>query len=1625
MANITRIRTNQISDGNVTAAKIASGTLTGTLFAPSLTLNSNLTVLGNLSVSGNTSTINSVNTYIQDPLVVFNNGYTGSINGYDIGFIVNRNYATLSQYGAVQTAWVWVENDQAFEAIATTSSGNALTTLTTTGFANLKVGNITAPTLTSSGTVSAGLLTGPLLSTAAGITTGVVTNFSTANAAITGGYASGLSSVAATFANVASLNISGNVIGHLIPSANVTYDLGSASYRWRDLYLNGSTIYLGSAAISAVGGVITTSSAVLSGQTVVNNLSTGNILITGGDINGLTTLQAAKAVFTNFSTGNALVTNAGFTTAVATNLSTANVVLTGGYATGLANVQATNISGTTGVITNFSTANAQITSGSATTLVATNFSSANAVITGGYISSVANVQSPTAGFGTTTTGVLNTTSGNVTNLGSTTAVATNFSTANAQITSGSATTLVVTNFSSGNITGTFNGTVTGTIATANVAIYDAVTALTTNQTFYPMFSNTSATGNTISGVNSSITVNPSTGTLGATAFTGTSASVTNIGATTLVSTNLSSANAQITSGSATTLVATNLSSGNAVISGGSANGLTTLAATTATATNFSTANAQITSGLATTLVATNFSSANAVITGGTFSGITSTAATTATFTNLSSGNAVITGGSLTGDVTVQGTTGQFTNLSSGNVQLNGSDNNGLQYTSGVLQITGGAGISGNLYVSGNVYAGNLISTTTQILEVTDPLLYLNASTPGTYNYEIGVYSHFGPTGGLGYQHTGFVRDHNDYTWKLFSNVPEPSGGTVNLTNAIYDTLKLGALLAVNTTSSTSTTTGALIVSGGAGIAGQLYAAGINGTTGSIGTLVASTGFSSGNAVITSAGITTGVVTNLSSGNAVITGGSATGLINLSATNASATTLVATNFSSGNAVITNSGTTTGVVTNFSSGNAVITGGSANGLTTLGATTGVVTNLSSGNVIATNLSSTTAVVTNLSSGNAVISGGSANGLTTLSATTATATNLSSANAIITNISGTTGVITNFSTANAQITSGSATTLVATNLSTANAVITSGYVTGLANLQATNISGTTGVFTNFSSGNITGTFNGTVTGTIATANVASYANIQTTSSSSTYYPAFYNATSGNLAAYTNSSLSFRPSDGYLFATVACVAAVFGDRGTITSLVATNFSTGNALITGGTFSGITSTAATTATFTNLSSGNAVITGGYATGLANLQATNLSGTTGVITNFSTANAQITSGSATTLVATNFSSANAVITGGYITTANIATTGTAVHNGNIVAAATTASTSTTTGALVVAGGVGIVGNITSGNAAVFNSSQTAGMDFIVKGKNDGTLIWGRPNTTYDSVIIGNSATASTAVNGSKLVINSTDSILLPVGSSGQRPGQAGYTDTTGMLRYSTTQGTIEWYTGSVWQGATTQFTTITAQQFNGDGSTTVFTLSQPSTTAGILVSINGVVQIPGAGYAYSVSGGTTLTFTEAPAVGDLIDVRIITTTGTVNNLSSGTNTTIDVSSDYVGVLFKAGTSTSSNVAIITPTGAFVTTVANTAVASANAPTTVDTMDNNLYRSGKYVVQASINGQYQVMEALVISNGTTATVTTYGTIGTGANLGVLSATQSGTNTLVQFIAANASTNVRVKRDYLLI
>ena len=1352
MANITRIKNNQITDSTITYTKIASGTLVGSVFNPDLTLSSNVTILGNLSVSGNSSTINSVNTYINDPTVTFNNGYTGSLSGYDIGIVVNRNWASLSNYGAVNTAFVWNENQQAFLAITSTTSGNNIVSLTNSGFANTKVGNLTSNSVT--------VTTGTIVATAGGVQNTPIGSATTNTGAFT------------------TLTSSGTTIA----SGNIVAASGTAS-------TSATT-----GALVVVGGAGVSGNATIGGDTII----TGDAYVQGGDIwTSATTFNLVNATATTVNFAGAATTlntgNASGTTNMAGVVKTnGNLVAASGTASTTTSTGALVVTGGAGITGAIYAGSLNATVGNITTLVAPNFSSSNAQVTGtgSYVGTGASL-----------------------------------------VNSVYATTGYLTNLFSGNITGNFNqASLNGTVPTANVSLYDTVAATTTNATFYPSIVD-KATGNVSNYTQSAFTINPSTGTVSATQFSGT--------------------------GNFTTAVVTNFSSGNVQITGGSISGISSLGATT--------------------LQATNFSTGNAVISGGYISAVANIGATFGTFTNFATANAVITGGSINGTTVGASTasTGAFTTLTASGATTVTNATAATTAGTGALVVTGGIGVAKDSFFGGNVnIGGNLTVTGSSVtissasLSIQDPIINLhspNDLSPLTSNdtFDIGLKLHYFDT----VDSAAFVGRANDTGYLEWYSRGTDVGNI--FTSGVYGTIKSGEIILANTTPSTSSGTGAIRTSGGLGVAGAIYAAGLNATTGNITTLAS---------------------TNFSTANAVITGGSTTGM-----TNGSYTTLQATNFSTGNAQVTGTGS----------------------------------------------------------------------------------------------------------------------YVGTGASLVNSVYA-----------------TTGYLTNLFSSNITGNFNqASLNGTVPTANVSLYDSVTASSANSTFYPQVIDKATGNAASYSVSSFTVNPSTGVVNATQ------FAGAGNFTTAVVTNFSTGNAQVTGGSTTGMTNGSYTTLQATNFSSGNIQVTGGSTTGMTNgsyttLQATNFSSGNAVISGgyiSALTNATITTTSITSETVTNLNTSNIVVTGGYlrglanVQAVNGTFSGVTTVGGNLVANSTTNSTSTTTGALTVVGGAGIMSNVFIGGSTTLGSNRAAGYDTITQGVNDATLIWARSGAAYDQVLIGNSATASTLVRGAKLQINSTDSILLPSGTNAQRPSSAGGTDTTGMFRYNTTISGPEYYNGTAWQALTSLFTVITDEQYAGDASTVNFTMAGTTTTAATIVSINGVLQIPT--LAYSVSG-TTLTFTEAPASGDVIDVRRLTTTATVTQISS-TNGYMQFVVDNNGAYVYTGSASTAATTYWDTSGAKVTSLSNVSVASANTLTTIDSFSATTYRSAKYVVQATQGSNYQVSEVLVLHNGTTATRAMFGVIDTGSNVGVTAATLSGGTVALQYIAAGAGTNVRITKDYVLI
>lgn len=212
--------------------------------------------------------------------------------------------------------------------------------------------------------------------------------------------------------------------------------------------------------------------------------------------------------------------------------------------------------------------------------------------------------------------------------------------------------------------------------------------------------------------------------------------------------------------------------------------------------------------------------------------------------------------------------------------------------------------------------------------------------------------------------------------------------------------------------------------------------------------------------------------------------------------------------------------------------------------------------------------------------------------------------------------------------------------------------------------------------------------------------------------------------------------------------------------------------------------------------------------------------------------------------------------------------------------------------------------LTVGNVVYVSGYQYSGdlgVTNIPSGANIGNL------TITDTTI------SSTVAN--LVTFGGTSGIIIPAGNIDQRPSPA----TTATIRFNTINTSLEIWDGSNWVSGTGDISVITNQTVNGDGSTTVFALNQAATAESILVSINGVLQTPSVDYTTSTSPDE-ITFTTAPAAGDVVQIRFISTTTTVAALYNGTSSiNIPVSNGNATISVDGN----ANILTVTSTGVLV------------------------------------------------------------------------------------------------------
>jgi len=94
-------------------------------------------------------------------------------------------------------------------------------------------------------------------------------------------------------------------------------------------------------------------------------------------------------------------------------------------------------------------------------------------------------------------------------------------------------------------------------------------------------------------------------------------------------------------------------------------------------------------------------------------------------------------------------------------------------------------------------------------------------------------------------------------------------------------------------------------------------------------------------------------------------------------------------------------------------------------------------------------------------------------------------------------------------------------------------------------------------------------------------------------------------------------------------------------------------------------------------------------------------------------------------------------------------------------------------------------------------------------------------------------------------------------------------------------------------------------------------------------------------------------------------------------------------------------------------------------AAGTSATVVDSFALASFRSAKYVVQISSGGDFQVSEALVIHDGTSAYVTTYAEVYSNASLGSLTVAVNGADIELKFTGASAGNTVKVMPLYIAV
>ncbi len=241
-------------------------------------------------------------------------GLTNISGGNVAGSVANANYATNANYSnfagdSLTANYASFSNTANKAGTVTTAAQPNITSLGTISnlvvSGNINAGNINASTFGPyNGLIGA---TTPNLATFTNVTmlgnanvTGNVSagNLNISNVIIANRLTGTLTTPSqpniTSLGTLSSLSINGQITGHLIPSEDQAFDIGTPNARWRTLYISANTIDLGGTTLSSSNGNITTN----------GNLTGDNVSIVGQFISTLATGTAPIVVYSNTLVAN-------------------------------------------------------------------------------------------------------------------------------------------------------------------------------------------------------------------------------------------------------------------------------------------------------------------------------------------------------------------------------------------------------------------------------------------------------------------------------------------------------------------------------------------------------------------------------------------------------------------------------------------------------------------------------------------------------------------------------------------------------------------------------------------------------------------------------------------------------------------------------------------------------------------------------------------------------------------------------------------------------------------------------------------------------------------------------------------------------------------------------------------------------------------------------------------------------------------------------------------------------------------------------------------------------------------------------------------------------------------------